>query len=154
MVKRFHFDSPTEVYRADAAVVWCFDDRITIAVQKFLKRIGVRKIDSVRIAGGAMSLASPADEFARQFVIEQLRLSQRLHQTERVILMAHRDCGTYGGSARFKGDLDAERNHHREELSRAADVIRAALPEITVECFFADFDGVWELEDRRSARAD
>ena len=154
MLKRFHFDSPIEVYRADAAVVWCFDDRITLVVQKFLKRIGARQVDTVRIAGGAMALASPKDDFEQGFVIEQLRLSRKLHQTERVILFAHRDCGAYGGSARFQGDADAEVSFHRTELARAADLIRAALPEITVECYFADFDGVWEMGTARSAGAD
>jgi carbonic anhydrase len=154
MLKRFHFDSPAEVYRADAAVLWCFDDRITLVVQKFLKRIGARQVDTIRIAGGAMALASPKDNFEQGFVIEQLRLSRKLHQTERVILIAHRDCGAYGGSARFQEVAEAEVSFHRTELSRAAGVIRAALPEVTVEHYFADFDGVWEVEAARSAGAD
>lgn len=154
MIKRFHFDSPAEVYRADAAAVWCFDDRITLVVQKFLRRIGVGRVDTVRVAGGAMAIASPKDEFERSYVLEQLRLSRKLHQTERVILFAHRDCGAYGGSARFKGDAEAEASFHRAELSRAADVIRAALPEVSVECYFADLDGVWEMDAARSAGAD
>ncbi|HLN00990.1 MAG TPA: carbonic anhydrase [Bryobacteraceae bacterium] len=154
MLKRFHFDSPIEVYRADAAVLWCFDDRITLVVQKFLKRISARHVDTIRIAGGAMALASPKDNFEQGFVIEQLRLSRKLHQTERVILVAHRDCGAYGGSARFQGDAEAEVSFHRAELARAAEVIRTALPEVTVEHYFADFDGVWEVEAARSAGAD
>src|SRR5579872_3672115 len=145
MRKRFHFESPREIYRADAAVVWCFDDRITLGVQKFLKRIGVRQVDTVRLAGGAMALASPKGEFERNFVLEQLRLSRKLHQTGRVILVAHRDCAAYGGSARFP-DPGAEASFHSAELARAAEVIRAAIPELSVECYFADFDGVWELE--------
>jgi hypothetical protein len=153
MIKRFHFDSPTEVYRADAAVLWCFDDRITLTVQKFLKRIGARQVDTIRIAGGAMALASPKDNFERGFVIEQVRLSRKLHQTGRVILIAHRDCGAYGGSARFQGDAEAEAAFHCAELSRAADLIRAALPEVTIDCYFADFDGVWEMDGARSAGA-
>jgi len=153
MLKRFHFDSPAEVYRADAAVLWCFDDRITLGVQKFLKRIGARQVDTIRIAGGAMALASPKDNFEQGFVIEQLRLSRKLHQTGRVILFAHRDCGAYGGSARFQGDAEAEVSFHRAELSRAAQVIRAALPEVAIEHYFADFDGVWEMEAARSAGA-
>jgi len=154
MIKRFHFDSPTEIYRADAAVVWCFDDRMTLAVQKFLKRMGVRHADSVRIAGGAMSLASPKNDSDRMFVLEQLRLSRSLHGTDRVMLIAHRDCGTYGGSARFNGDAEAETRHHRAELKRAAQTIQATLPEVGIACYYADFDGVWEIEAARSSSAD
>jgi len=154
MIKRFHFDSPADVYRADAAAVWCFDDRITLVVQKFLKRIGAARVDTVRVAGGAMALASPKDEFEQKYVLEQLRLSRKLHQTDRVILFAHRDCGAYGGSARFNGDAEAELSYHRAELSRAAELIRAALPEVAVEYYFADFDGVWEVDTANSAGTD
>ena len=154
MVKRFHFDSPPEVYRADAAVVWCFDDRFTLAVQKFLKRTGIARADSIRVAGGAKSLASPNNESERTFVLEQLRLSRQLHGTARVMLIAHRDCGTYGGLARFNGDANAETQYHLAELERAVSAIRTAFPEITVACFFADFDGVWEMPVSQSTGAD
>lgn len=153
MHKRFHFDSPAGHYRADAAVVWCFDDRMTLVVQKFLKRIGAARADSVRIAGGAMALASPKDEFEQKYVLDQLALSQKLHHARRVILIAHRDCGAYGGSARFRGDAEAEAAFHSAELAKAGDVIRRALPDVSVECYFADFDGMWELEASGSASA-
>ena len=38
MQETFYFDSAPQPYRAEAAVVWRFDDRITLAVQKFLNR--------------------------------------------------------------------------------------------------------------------
>jgi hypothetical protein len=151
VIKRFHFASPAETYRADAALVWCFDDRFTLAVTKFLKRTGVAHPDSIRVAGGPKALASPDDEAARAFVLEQLRLSRKLHATERVILIAHSDCLAWGGLARFQGDVRAESEHHRAALARAAGVVRAAIPEMTVECLFADFEGVWEPEAARSA---
>jgi hypothetical protein len=150
MTKRFHFDSPTETYRADAAVVWCFDDRITLAVHKFLKRSGITRADSIRVAGGPKSLAS-GGEPEKNFVLEQLRLSRKLHSTERVILFAHSDCLACGGLARFKGDAGAEREYHKAELPRAAGLVRAAIPEVVVECLFVDFEGVWELETALSA---
>jgi len=40
MEKVFHFDSPREVYRADACVITCFDARFDLAVRKFLKLRG------------------------------------------------------------------------------------------------------------------
>lgn len=154
MTKHFHFDSPREVYRADAAVVLCFDDRFTVAVQKFLKRAGITRADSIRVAGGAKSLASPNKEPEREFVLEQLRLSRKLHATGRVLLVAHQDCGTYGGLARFHGDADEETEFHRAELGRAAGLIQATIPEVSVECYFANFDGIWAVPINRSTSAD
>src|SRR5271169_592259 len=97
MNKVFHFDAPREKYQCDAAVIWCFDNRFDLGFRKFLKRIGVANSDPIKIAGGAKCLASPDLETERQFVLEQIRKSMRLHGTRRVILMLHSDCGAYNG---------------------------------------------------------
>jgi hypothetical protein len=113
---------------------------------KFLKRIGVTNPDPIRIAGGAKGLASPERESDRQFVIDQIRTSVRLHGTKLVILKLHSDCGAYGGLEAFGGDARAEAEHHEAELLRAAECLRAAMPGIEVRGYFVDFDGVWEVD--------
>src|SRR5436190_21562026 len=119
MEKVFHFNSPRERYASDAAVVWCFDNRFDLRFRKFLKRKGVMFTDPIKIAGGAKSLSSPALESDREFVLEQIRTSMRLHFTKRVILMLHSDCGAFGGLDHFGGDTAAEAEHMRVELHRA-----------------------------------
>src|SRR2546430_6812394 len=115
------FRSPREKYQCDAAIVWCFDNRFELGFRKFLKRIGVVNTDPIKIAGGAKCLASPDHETDREFVLDQIRTSMRLHGTRRVILMLHSDCGAYGGlDGGFKGDTRAEADHHHGELRRAA----------------------------------
>lgn len=144
MEKIYHFDFPREPYRCDAAVVWCFDTRFDLGFRKFLKRMGIVNADPIKIAGGAKCLASPAQESERDFVLDQIRTSIRLHQTDRVILMLHSDCGAYGGLAGFDGDAQAEAEHHRLELHRAAKTLRDAIPGIAVDAYFVDFEGVWK----------
>jgi hypothetical protein len=147
MKKVFYFDAPREKYHCDAAILWCFDNRFELGFRKFLKRIGVLNSDPVKIAGGAKVLASPEHESDREFVIEQIRKSIRLHGTKRVILMLHSDCGAYGGLAGgFRGDAAAEAAHHETELQRAAANLRAAIPGIEVQGFFVDFEGIWDAE--------
>jgi len=147
MTKVFHFDSPREKYHCDAAIVWCFDNRFQLGVTKFFKRLGVSNSDSIRIAGGAKCLASPEHQHEREFVLEQIRKSIRLHGTELVILMLHSDCGAYGGLlGSFGGDAGAEAQHHEEELRRAAECLRKAIPGIGVQAYFVDFEGVWAVE--------
>jgi len=143
MRKVFHFDSPRERYRCDAAVVWCYDHRFELAFRKLLKRSGIEHADPIRVAGGAKCLASPDQESERQFVLEQIRKSIRLHGTDRVVLMVHSDCGAYGGLEAFGGDAQAEARHHSAELRRAAECLRQALPEVSVVSYFVDFEGVW-----------
>jgi hypothetical protein len=147
MRKIFHFDAPREKYLCDAAVIWCFDNRFELGFRKFLKRLGVLNSDPIKIAGGAKCLASPDHETDREFVLEQIRKSIRLHGTRRVILMLHSDCGAYGGLADgFGGDVAAERTHHREELKRAAANLARAIPNIEIEGYFVDFEGVWATD--------
>jgi carbonic anhydrase len=143
MRKVFHFDSPRERYRCDAAVVWCYDHRFELAFRKLLKRSGIEHADPIRVAGGAKCLASPEQESERQFVLEQIRKSIRLHGTDRVVLMVHSDCGAYGGLEAFGGDAQAEARHHVVELRRAAECLRQSVPEVSVVSYFVDFEGVW-----------
>jgi hypothetical protein len=142
MQKIFHFDSPPEQYIADAAVLCCFDHRIREATREFLQRQGILRPDMIVVAGGARTLASPRNDFERDFILEQVRMSIRLHQTKRMFLMSHSDCATYGGLAAFNGDREREVRHHEQELQRAAELVKANFPELTVTCFFVDFDGV------------
>ena len=105
MKKVLYFDAPREKYHSDAAILWCFDNRFELGFRKFLKRIGIIYSDPIKIAGGAKCMASPELETDREFVLEQIRKSMRLHGTRRVILMLHSDCGAYGGLAgRFGGN--------------------------------------------------
>jgi hypothetical protein len=147
MNKVFHFDAPREKYHCDAAVIWCFDNRFQLGLTKYLKRLGVVNSDPIKIAGGAKSLASPEHEADREFVLEQIRKSMRLHGTRRVILMLHSDCGAYGGLAEgFAGDARAEALHHERELRQAADFLRDAIPGIEIQAYFVDFEGVWAVD--------
>ena len=154
MEKLFHFTSPTERYKCEAAVVWCFDNRFELVLRKLLKHLGIVYFDPIRIAGGTKCLASPEFERDRDFVMEQIRISMRLHDTKSVILMLHSDCGAYGGIAAYENDSQKEAIHHTQELQRAASYLLSQIPELTVKPFFVDFEGVWAVdrEGKRSAR--
>jgi carbonic anhydrase len=147
MRKVFHFDSPADPYVADAAVLCCFDHRIGAVVKKFLKKQAIARVDMIVVAGGAKTLASPRNDFEQDFILEQVRMSIRLHQTKRVLVMSHSDCATYGGLAHFKGDRVAEAEHHRTELLRAAELLTSHFPDISVEPYFVKFDGIWAVKN-------
>src|SRR6266481_4100794 len=154
MKRVFHFDSPSAPYVADAAVLCCFDNRISRAVRKFLQRQRIARPDMIIVAGGAKTLASPRNDFEQDFILEQVRMSIRLHQTKRVLVMSHSDCATYGGLSHFKGDKEAEADHHRSELLRAGELLATNFPEISIEPYFVKFDGVWEVLPGTRGRRD
>jgi carbonic anhydrase len=147
MKKLFHHDSSPDAYVADAAVLCCFDERIRQATNKFLKRKGIAHPDMIVVAGGAKTLATPRNDFEQDFILEQIRMSIRLHQAKKVILTCHSDCATYGGLATYKGDLQVEANHHWSELRRAAELVHATFPEVEVVTYFINFEGFWEADD-------
>lgn len=132
----FHFDSPPEIYRADACVITCFDARFDLAVRKFLKRRGVVTFDHVKIPGGAKSLAAPECDADRDFVLRMVRTSMRLHGSGRVLMVAHRECGAYP---------DAPNEVVVADALRAGEFLRGSEAGLKVECFFADFDGVYGI---------
>ena len=148
--KLFHFDSPREHYKCDAAIVWCFDHRFEAALRKLIKRSSIVHFDLIRVAGGAKSLAGGDGEADRQFVMEQVRKSVKLHGTENVVLMLHSDCGGYGGLAAFNHDAAREAENHRQDLQRAGDFVQANLPHVNVLGYFVDFEGVWEALQSRA----
>lgn len=135
MEKLFHFDSPPEVYLADACVISCYDARFDLATRKFLKRRGIVVYDQVKIPGSAKSLAAPESDADRDFVLGTVRTSMRLHHATRVLLIGHNDCGAYSGAP---ADVIVA------DLFRAAAVLLAAEPTLAVECYFADFDGIYQ----------
>ncbi len=147
MNKVFHFDAPRAKYHCDAAIVWCFDNRFQLGFSKYLKRLGVVNSDPIKIAGGAKSLASPEHVGDREFVLDQIKKSIKLHGTKLVMMMVHSDCGAYGGLAgRFGGDALEEALHHEKELLRAAEFLRTEIPGVELRGYFVDFEGIWEVD--------
>ena len=146
MKKVFHFDSLTDMYRADACVVSCFDARFELVTRKFLKKRNIWWADPLKIAGGAKAFASPAEESDRGFALSQVKTSVRLHGTNRVMLTVHSDCGAYGGLRAFGGDEEREAAHHESELKNAAEFLKSNIPTIDVECYYLKFNGVWTFD--------
>jgi carbonic anhydrase len=141
------FESLKEHYTADACVVWCFDDRFYKLLKAFGKQEKFGHIDLVKVAGGAKALAGDASP-DRDFVLNQIKTSVRLHGTRRVILMLHRDCGAYGGSKSF-ADAGAERAELVKQLRQARDFVKKELKDgngFVVDACFADFDGLYGIE--------
>lgn len=133
-------------YTADACVVWCFDDRFASTRKRFFKKLGLRRVDHVSIAGGMKTLATRGSSPNRNVALEQIATSIRLHHTKRVILMTHSDCGAYGGLVAFKNDSIKELRHHSREQKQAVAAVKKAVPRgVRVESVFVDFEGVWRI---------
>jgi len=139
-----------EHYTADACIVWCFDDRFSEALERFVRQQGIARCDLVKIAGGSKTLAQPEHVKERGFVFRQIETSLKLHHAKRIILMNHSDCGAYGGLAAFGNDPEQEREKHAHHLVHAKKLVEKAVVartgvRVPVEAVFVDFTGVWRL---------
>lgn len=128
-----------EHYHTDAAVVWCFDARFKPALQELSEKLNLKNIDVISVAGGAKNLSSPEKPEYRNFILQQIDASVRLHGAKRVILMTHSDCGAYGGLAAFGGKEDAEFQKHEKELQSAKTLAEARFPDLKTEAYFCNF---------------
>jgi carbonic anhydrase len=141
MEQLFAFRSPTGHYTADACIVWCFDDRFSGLLSAFSKDF--KNFDLVKVAGGAKALAEDSSP-DRDFVLNQIQTSVRLHGAKRIILMLHRDCGAYGGSKNFT-DAVAEKDYYVSQLAAAKNFLEREIPDVPVDVCFADFDGLYRV---------
>lgn len=137
----FRYTTPLEHYTADVFALRCFDNRFWKTFKRFLKSLGLGHIDPESVAGGAKIFSSPEKEGDRDFMLRELEKSVRLHHAKRVMLYTHHDCGAYGGFARF-GDHEKEFQFHLEEHKNARAVIESNFPNLAVETYFIDEQGV------------
>lgn len=129
-------------YTADAFIVRCFDNRFWKPFKHFVKKLALTDIDTESIAGGAKVFASPEKEGDRDFILRELEKSIKLHLTKKVMLFSHSDCGAYGGLSRFGNNMDDELKFHAEEHKKAIKIIHTRFPDIPVETYFIDQNGI------------
>ena len=136
------FESSRGHYEADACILWCFDDRFSDLLETYKKERGFKYSDVVESAGGAKALGVEGNP-EQDFILGQVKASIQLHKTPLIVLMVHIDCGGYGGSAAFQNNEETEYAHHEAELRKAAGFLRNELPpEVAIETWIADFDGM------------
>lgn len=137
---------PRHHYQADAVVVWCFDKRCRNALLNFLGEKDLRAEDLIQAAGGLQPLASPEKEEYREFMLMQVQASIDLHKSPVVYLMAHSDCGKYGGLEQFGGNADRECEYLMNEMDKAEQRLRPNLPTaVKIAKIFVDSEGIWEV---------
>ncbi|MBI4224716.1 MAG: hypothetical protein HY617_00120 [Candidatus Sungbacteria bacterium] len=141
---KYIFSYPTSLdhYTADAFVVRCFDNRFWSVFHKCIKAQGLKHIDLESVAGGAKIFSSPEQEGDRDFMLRELEKSIKLHHTKKIMLFTHHDCGAYGGFGTFENNTEQEFAFHTEEHRKATAAIRGRFPDLPVESYFMDEQGI------------
>lgn len=84
------------------------------------ENLGNQNYDLVALAGSQKSIM---DEDTRRAVFKQIETSLNLHGTKVINIIAHEDCGAYGGSKNFS-DWEEEREAYIKDLNVAEQLIK------------------------------
>ena len=88
----------------DTLVITCIDYRFAIANQEFINNtLGLKdNYDHISIPGSIYNLVKPETQ---ELLFSKFALSVKLHLINRVVIISHKDCGGYGGSASFGSEI-------------------------------------------------
>jgi len=121
-----------------AILVRCIDFRLTHAVNKWLiKNRLMDDCDIISVAGSVKTIAEDLESTESQWLIKQIKLSVSLHQSRKLYLLHHTDCGAYGGCSAFD-HFTVERKRHRDDMRKAKIAISSALPNLEIKTLLAD----------------
>jgi len=117
----------------DTLVFTCIDYRYALANQQFINEtLGLRdNYDHISIPGSTKNLVNPE---TRDVLIGKFELSVKLHLINRVIIIAHLDCGAYGGSATFGSEI-AENETLTTDLRKARTLLIDKYPTLEVNLY-------------------
>ena len=130
-----------------ACVVSCIDFRLHDHLNRFVAEQGLDKdgADIIRVAGVAINLARPTQQWARDFVTGQHEASKRLHDVEEIHLVNHEDCGAYGLDC--PPGSDEELAVHVKDLRASRAVLEERFPGVKIFTHFLRLDGRVEKID-------
>lgn len=120
------YESPTpyEQARIHAAAVYCSDGRVGEQIDEFLHHgLGLPRYDRVAVPGGPACLAGSLVTFQEARAVEDaLRFLIRVHDLERVVLIAHEGCAYY--RERLGVPDSALLTEQRQDLEKAVRAVR------------------------------
>ncbi len=117
------------MHKCEAVIVTCMDFRFQPAIHKWAEaNYGEGGFDRVAYAGGVKDLET---------VLGQIKLSRKLHGSEKVVLVNHEDCGAYGEAG--------TREKHEQDLKLAREKIKAEVEGVLVELYYLTLGKEFQL---------
>lgn len=136
-------------HTCSSALIRCMDFRLTDAINKWFEEKGIMNdCDIISVAGIAKAIAVDPQSADARFVLKQIELSIKLHNTKTLYIMHHTDCDAYGGHKAF-ASLDEEKAKYLADMKKARKVIKSVAPDLEVKFVLADIldDGSVVIEE-------
>ncbi len=148
MVEKRQVVVPAGTGQAEALLLSCIDYRLPGKIARYMEGRGLAaNYDHVILAGASLGATNAVYPHWGQSFWDHLDLAIRLHNIKRVIILDHRECGSYRVIFGTNLSGDEEKAQHAIELHRLARDIHAAHPAIAVETLLMALDGSVEPVD-------
>ena len=133
----FQSSIPFDADRVHAAAVYCSDGRFGEQVDDLLHEgLGLPRYDRLAVPGGGACLASHFSTYREEeAALNQLKFLIDAHRLEKVVLIAHEDCGFYSEILRIS-PLQMETKQH-EDLAKAVERVQGLRYGLVVQAYFA-----------------
>ena len=142
MVPQRQIVVPSGTGQAEALLLSCIDYRLPGKIARYMESRGLAtNYDHVILAGASLGVTNSVYPHWRQSFWDHLDLAIKLHGIRRVIVLDHRECGSYRVMFATTLSGDEEKTQHARELHRLAREIGAAYPAIAVETLLMSLDG-------------
>lgn len=145
MVERRDIAVPSGTGQAEALLLTCIDYRLPGKIARYMEARGLAEnYDHVILAGASLGVTNTVYPQWGQTFREHLDLAVKLHGIRRVIILDHRECGSYRVIFGTNLSGDAEKAQHADELRRLARAIHASHPALAIETLLMALDGTVE----------
>ena len=119
-----------------AIVISCMDWRLWPALDELLRQRLEGGFDRLLVAGGTLALVRPPDAAVSDYLLSCVDLAYRAHGVRHAVLVAHNDCGAYGGRKAF-ADETTERAFLTADLKAGGAKLRERWPDLQTTCLYA-----------------
>lgn len=127
-------------HTCDAFVLACIDFRFHKLLPASLSKLGIDSYDLKCDAGAAKYLCCPDKPAVRDWLLENIEISKRLHHIKKIVLINHYDCGAYGGNSAWASDAE-QLAFQTEQLRQARNVLAGKYSDLEIISVFAEIAG-------------
>ncbi|MBK7644358.1 MAG: hypothetical protein IPJ19_15160 [Planctomycetes bacterium] len=135
----FRAQRPWSAKRPSKLVVCCSDGRWHGQIQEFVAKEVDHRSDMFAVPGGPAVIDAMSSSYEESKIFDNgMHLFVQYHNLDSVWLISHHDCAFY--RVRYPDLDDTQRlTRQREDLLRAARLVKARYPEFEVKCMHATF---------------
>ncbi|MDP3710579.1 MAG: hypothetical protein Q8R29_02530 [bacterium] len=115
-------------------VLTCVDPaNIDTLVKIFNHRFGKGNYFMPGELGGVKVLVDPAKKTDREFVLNKIKTSDRVHKIDLILLVNHSGCGAYRLAGHVFENKDEEESFHAGEMKKASTLLQKKFPDTKLE---------------------